>query len=185
MICDEKLIKNYRQGDKSALDELLLRYKSKVLAIARRFFLSHTETEDLVQEGMCGLYSAINTYNHTNGAVFSTYAHTCIRNRIVDVVKREQGNKNFALNNSLPIVEVGEEICSLDESPEEELIKKENSREFLHKISKHLSSFEFKVIVMYMGGSTMAEIALSLEKTVKSVDNALTRSKNKLQKLFA
>jgi len=102
----------------------------------------------------------------------------------VDVVKREQGNKNFALNNSLPIVEVGEEICSLDESPEEELIKKENSKEFLHKISRYLSSFEFKVIVMYMGGSTMSEIASALEKPVKSVDNALTRSKNKLQKLF-
>ena len=180
-LSDERLVVLSQQGDKAATDALLKRYKNMVLSVARRFFLSGGETEDLVQEGMCGLYSAIGGYT---GGRFAPYAARCIRNRIIDCVKATRGAKNAALNNFLPITEVGEELYSSPENPEDELIKRENRREFLQKIGKHLSSFEFKVTVMYMDGLTMAEMSSAAGKPVKSIDNALQRAKRKLSGLF-
>lgn len=180
---DEQLVGLCRDGDKAAWEELYSRYKPKVLAIAHRFFLSGGETEDLVQEGMCGLYSAVNGYKK-EGALFAAYAYHCIRNRIVDAVKLSNGAKHSALNNFLPIVEVGEEYHSL--TPEDEIIRREDKRELLHKMSRILSSLEFKAVVMYTDGMTMAEISAALGKNPKSVDNAINRAKHKLIKsIFA
>lgn len=182
-LSDEQLAALSQSGDKTATEQLLKRYKNVVLSIARRFFLSGGETEDLVQEGMCGLYSAIGSFEEGK-TTFSFYAARCIRNRIIDAVKANTGVKHSALNNFLPIVEVGEELYSSPQNPEDELIKRENRREFLQRISKTLSSFEFKVTVMYMDGLTMAEISSAAGKPVKSIDNALQRSKHKLFKMF-
>ncbi len=184
-LSDEKLALLSQSGDKTATDQLLKRYKNMVLSVARRFFLSGGETEDLVQEGMCGLYSAIQGYAEGKSS-FASYAARCIRNRIIDAVKTTGGAKHSALNNFLPIVEVGEELYSSSdtENPEDELIKRENRGEFLQKISRNLSSFEFKVTVMYMDGLTMAEMSSATGKPVKSIDNALQRAKRKLSGLF-
>ncbi len=170
-----------RDGNKAAEEKILTEYSSLVKAIAARFFLYGGETEDLVQEGMVGLYSAINSYR-AGMADFSTYAYTCIRNAIVDAVKKNQGAKYSALNNFVPIVEIGGEISSF--SPEDEIIRRENRKEFLQKISGILSSLEFKAIVMYLDGSGTAEIAAALKKPQKSVSNALARAKSKLGKLY-
>ncbi len=178
---EEELVELCRNGNKNAWEELYSIYKPRVLKIARRFFLSGGETEDLVQEGMCGLYSAVNGYNQ--GENFSAYAYVCIRNRIVDAVKKSCGAKNSALNNFLPIVEVGGEWLS-PVNPEDEIIKREDKREFLYSIGKVLSSFEFKVVIMYTDGMTLAEISSALGKNPKSIDNALTRAKHKLQKFI-
>lgn len=182
-LSDERLALLAGSGDKAATEALLKRYKNVVLSIARRFFLSGGETEDLVQEGMCGLYSAIGSYTEGKSS-FAPYAMRCIRNRIIDAVKSSTGAKNSALNNFLPIVEVGEELYPSRQNPEDELIKRENRREFLQKISKNLSSFEFKVTVMYMDGLTMAEMSSATGKPVKSIDNALQRAKRKLTSLL-
>ncbi len=182
-LTDEQLAVRSQSGDKAATEVLLKRYKNTVLSVARRFFLSGGETEDLVQEGMCGLYSAIGGYAEGKSA-FSVYAMRCIRNRIIDAVKNNSSSKNSALNNFLPIVEVGEELYPSPQNPEDELIKRENRREFTQKISKNLSSFEFKVTVMYMDGLTMAEMSSAAGKPVKSIDNALQRAKKKLLKIF-
>ncbi|MCD8309071.1 MAG: sigma-70 family RNA polymerase sigma factor [Clostridia bacterium] len=182
-LTDEELALAAQNGDKSAVEVLLKRYKNVVLSVARGFFLSGGETEDLVQEGMCGLYSAIVNYSSGKSG-FSTYAAHCIRNRIIDAVKVSSGPKNCALNNFVPIVEAGEELCGEEKNPEDEIIKRENRKEFLQKISKTLSSFEFKVTVMYMDGLTMAQIASSVGKPVKSIDNALQRAKRKLQRVL-
>lgn len=107
----------------------------------------------------------------------------CIRNRIVDAVKKSCGAKNSALNNFLPIVEVGGEWLS-PVNPEDEIIKREDKREFLYSIGKVLSSFEFKAVIMYTDGMTLAEISSALGKNPKSIDNALTRAKHKLQKFI-
>mgnify|MGYP001851867261 FL=1 len=182
-LSDERLAELSQGGDKNATELLLKRYKNVVLSVARRFFLSGGETEDLVQEGMCGLYSAIGGYSEGKSG-FSSYATRCIRNRIIDAVKATSGAKHSALNNFLPIVEVGEELYPSRQNPEDELIKRENRREFLQKISKNLSSFEFQVTVMYMDGLTMAEMSSSTGKPIKSIDNALQRAKRKLLKLL-
>lgn len=178
---DEELALACQSGDKQALEQLYIRYKPYVLKIARRFFLSGGETEDLVQEGTHGLYSAVSGFKE-GSASFSAYAYKCIKNRILDAVKKSAGNKHSALNNFLPIIEIGEEWAT--ESPEDEIIMLEDKRELLLKMSKSLSAFEFKAIEMYTEGMTMAEISSALKKTPKSVDNALNRAKNKLQKVI-
>jgi len=178
---DEELILKARGGDKYAQEEILNKYSNLVHAIAARFFLHGGENEDLVQEGMVGLYSAINGFEE-GGANFSSYAYACIRNAVVDAIKKSLGAKNAALNDFVPIVEVGEEISPL--SPEDEIILRENRREFLQKISKILSSTEFKAIVMQLDGMSVAEISAALDKPQKSVFNALARAKSKLEKLY-
>ena len=85
-LSDEELVARFRAGDKRAGETVLARYKNNVLSVARRFFLAGGDTEDLVQEGMCGLYSAMTSFDGQGG--FSAYAHACIRNRILDAVKQ-------------------------------------------------------------------------------------------------
>ena len=178
---DEELIAKARLGERQAQEEILKKYSNLVHAIAARFFLHGGENEDLVQEGMVGLYSAINGFEE-GGANFSSYAYACIRNAVLSAIKKSLGAKNAALNDFVPIVEIGEEISPV--SPEDEVIRRENRREFLQKISKTLSSTEFKAIVMHLDGMSVAEISAALGKPQKSVSNALSRAKTKLEKLY-
>lgn len=178
---DNQLVELFKGGDKNACESLLLRYKPVVLRTARRFFLSGGETEDLVQEGMCGLYSAMLTFSEGD---FSSYAYACIRNRIVDAVKRSASGKNAALNSSLPIEGENETIASDFSSPEDELINSERMDEIKLLMRDSLSPLEYKVMQMYVDGATMTEICSSLGKNYKCIDNAITRSKKKLQKIL-
>ena len=178
---DEELILKSRNGDRLTQEEILNKYIGLVHAIAARFFLHGGENEDLVQEGMVGLYSAVNGFEE-GGANFSSYAYACIRNAVLSAIKKSLGAKNAALNDFVPIVEIGEEISSV--SPEDEIIRRENRREFLQKISKSLSSTEFKAIVMQLDGMSVAEISSAVGKPQKSVSNALARAKAKLVKLY-
>ena len=179
---DEQLALACQGGDKAAWEQLYTKYKPFVLSIARRFFLSGGETEDLVQEGMCGLYSAVTGFK-TDAGGFSAYANKCIKNRIVDAVKKSNGAKHSALNNFLPIAEVGGSWIAKD-NPEDEVIGQEEKHEILQKMSKALSSLEFKAIIMYIDGMSMTEISSALGKNSKSIDNAINRAKNKLQTLL-
>ena len=179
---DEELILSARGGDKAAEESILNKYTPLVKSVAARFFLSGGESEDLIQEGMVGLYSAINGYSF-GGASFAGYAYVCIRNAVLSAVKKSNGDKYSALNNFVPIVEIGGEVSP--KSPEDEVILSENRREFLQKISKNLSSLEFKVTVMYVDGMSVTEISTALEKSQKSVSNALARAKLKLTRLYS
>lgn len=182
MISDEELVARFRAGDKKAGEEVLVRYKNSVLSIARRFFLAGGDTEDLVQEGMCGLYSAMITFSGESG--FSPYAHACIRNRITDAVKKSCAAKNLALNESKPFNESEEGGAESAFSPEELLIFSEARSEFFVKIKGVLSPLEYRAICMYIDGATMAEMCQALGKTYKQTDNALVRAKHKLVGLF-
>lgn len=179
---DEQLIERSRGGDKSAESEILNKYSPLAKAVSAGFFITGGTDEDLFQEAMVGLYSAVNNFSSANGANFTTYAYKCMRNAVLDAVKKNTGAKNRALNNFVPIVEIADEFSPSD--PEDELIRREQRREFMQKISKILSSFEFKATVMYLDGLTASEIAQSIGKTSKSVDNALNRAKTKLQKSY-
>lgn len=179
---DELLVEAFQSGDKAAGEQLLIRYKSRVLSIARSFFLSGGETEDLVQEGMCGLYSAMVRYDKSSGTSFMTYAHSCIKNRIIDAVRSEKNDKNSALNSSEPLDDGANYSPSF--SPEEELLNSEAKSEFLNKLSLVLSNFEYKVIVMYIDGLAISEISSALGRSAKSIDNAIMRTKRKLMKFL-
>jgi RNA polymerase sporulation-specific sigma factor len=181
---DEELVLHFQQGDKVAGEQLMAKYKNAVLMSARRFFLSGGDTEDLVQEGMCGLYSAMVSYDISQGNSFATYATSCIKNRILDAVKRGNSYKNSPLNGSLPIIDVSEKLCDEGDNPEDKVINNETESEFLNAMKKTLSPFEYKVMVMYIDGFTMAEISEKLGRAFKSIDNAIMRSKKKLQKIF-
>lgn len=181
---DETLCALAKAGDGQAMEELMLRYANTVRRLARRFFLVGGETEDLIQEGMMGVYRAIGSF-HENGAekwTFKGFATMCVQRRIIDAVKRSARQKNVPLNNYVSIFDGDWVLPEL--SPEERVIQMEDRTEFLQKMSRSLSDFEFRVTVMYMDGLSMAEICVATGKNEKSVDNAIQRSKRKLQKLM-
>lgn len=177
---EQRLLARFRAGDKKAGEQILVGYKSKVLAIARRFFLIGGDTEDLVQEGMCGLYSAMTSFEGDGS--FSAYANACIKNRILDAVKKSAGTKNYCLACALPLSDGNDDPSNL--SPEEQLIGNEAASEFILKMKDALSELEYSVVCAYVDGATMTEIGSSLGITYKQTDNALMRAKNKLRKLL-
>ncbi len=181
---DEELVVRAQAGDKQATEELMLKYASIVRVRARGFFLIGGETEDLIQEGMVGLYHAIGDYrfNKEDGLSFKNFAYLCVSRRIIDAVKASARKKSVPLNNYVSLFQ--SEWAVPVSSPEEEVIRSEDRREFLQKMSKELSDFEFRVIVMYMDGLSCAEICEATGKDGKSVDNAIQRSKRKLQKVL-
>ena len=183
---DEELVALAQNGDKQATEELLTRHAGLVRGCARGFFLIGGETEDLIQEGMIGLYSAIGDYREGETACsFKNFAYLCISRRIIDAVKSSARKKNAPLNDatSIGILEEWNGL-SVNSNPEDLLILRDDRREFRQKISGVLSDFEFKVTTMYMDGMTCAEICEATGKSAKSVDNALQRSKKKLQEVL-
>ena len=179
---DEELVLLSRKGDKQATDDLLLRYVGAVRGRARGFFLVGGETEDLIQEGMMGLYRAIGDYQTDGGASFKSFAHLCINRRIIDAVKSYERKKNDPLKNYVPLFSGEWEDPTL--SPEEEVVGRESRREFMRAMSGALSDFEFRVMIMYMNGTSCSEICETTNKDPKSVDNAIQRGKNKLRNIL-
>ena len=183
---NEELVALAQNGDKQAMEELLIRHAGLVRGCARGFFLIGGETEDLIQEGMIGLYGAIGDYRQDESASsFKNFAYMCISRRIIDAVKASARKKNAPLNEAAPIGGlVVVNGLSAHFNPEDLLILRDDRREFRQKISGVLSDFEFKVTTMYMDGMTCAEICEATGKPAKSVDNALQRSKKKLQEVL-
>ena len=172
---DEEVVLLAQSGTEPATEELLRRHGGLVRSCARRYFLVGGEAEDLIQEGMIGLYRAIGSYevNREGGSSFKNFAYLCISRQILDAVKRAS-----KLNAELLPLNGG--MAEGGMSPEDVLILNDEQKEFRQKMSKILSDFEFKVMTMYMDGMTCAEICETTGKPSKSVDNALQRSKRKL-----
>ena len=164
-----------QEGNEGAIEEILRRYAGLVRSCARRYFLVGGETEDLIQEGMIGLYRAIGSYDlhREGGCSFKNFAYLCISRKILDAVKK--GLKDYV--EPLPL---GGDVVGEGMNPEDMLILSDEQKEFRQKMSKVLSDFEFKIMTMYMDGMTCAEICEATGKPSKSVDNALQRSKRKL-----
>ena len=180
---DEELVALAQTGDKQATDELFSRHFGLVRYCARGFFLIGAETEDLIQEGMLGLYHAIGDYKkREKGRNFKNFAYLCISRRIFDAVKTFTRKKNLSLNDSVVLEE--HEWISRDFNPEDLLVIEDERRELKQKMSRVLSDFEFKVMAMYIDGISSSEICETCKKPFKSVDNAIQRSKRKLQQIF-
>ena len=182
---DEQLALLAQQGEKRAVETLLNRYKSAVRGRARGFFLAGGDTDDLVQEGMVGLYSAILAYSSASGKSFKNFAYLCVTRKLLDAVKGSVRQKNVPLNNYVSIFDPDFEGLSQEQTPEEFLITTESRAEFWVKIGKALSDFEFRIITMYLEGMSYSEICGATGKDFKSVDNAIQRSKKKLQRVFS
>lgn len=191
-ITDEELAIQAKMGNQDAMSELFARYKNLVNKLSRSFFLAGGDVEDLIQEGMIGLYKAIQNYSADKNASFKTFATLCVKHQIQTAIKIASAEKNKILSSALPIAEQtdfdddddsdGEIIIpSSQPSPDTQVIEKENQKELLNKINKTLSEMERKVLSLYLQGYSYNEIANLSKISKKSIDNALTRIKNKLQ----
>ena len=187
------LLLEARAGDARALDELMNDLRPMVKTIARGYFLTNGDTADLIQEGMIGLYKAFLSYDLESKATFSTYASICIRRQMISAVRTSLSQKNLPLNQYIGIgaqggliLDGGEQdleytLPSEELSPEERVMLVERTREIKKQIKATLSAFELEVLGKYLAGASYKEIAKSLDKTEKSIDNAITRIKNKLK----
>lgn len=181
-VSDETLVKRAKSDDKQAMEELLLRYAGTVRSIARGYFLAGGDTEDLIQEGMIGLYNAVGDYAD-GGMRFKNFARLCITRRILDAVKASGRQKNQPLNNYVSLFDAEADL-SISDDPLEEMIHREDGEELYRKMNEALSDLEFRILTLYMKGLSTAEICAITKKNEKSVDNALQRSKKKIQNIM-
>lgn len=186
-IDENKLIERYKQGDEFALEEIFKINKPLINSIVRKYFLIGAEIDDLMQEGMIGLYRAIISYDGKKDANFKTYAKICIERMVLNAIKSANSKKNIPLNNSIALDstlndEEDEEIFNAwdENNPESILLNKEKYMKLFEKATQNLSLFEKNVLELYLDGLSYAEIAERLDKTPKSVDNGLTRIKSKI-----
>ena len=173
---DEELAALAREGNAGAEEALLNRYKSAVRARARKFFLAGGETEDLVQEGMIGLVSAIRSFRADGGKRFRNFAYLCVSRRIYDALR--------AAGKAAEQGDVDPDSVPEGDTPEDFLLAGETRAEFLQKLTGVLSDFEFRIVTLWLDGMRYSDIAQAVGKGMKSVDNALARSKKKLQAAF-
>ena len=176
-----ELLKRAKQGDTEAIDELLVVNKHLVVAIARKYYLLGGDKEDLIQEGMIGLFKAISSFDLSRSDNFNSYAITLIEREIISAIRRANTGSQHFLSDSV-FVDTEDEFTN-DFSPESDLISEENIDELTHEIYGQLSSFERSVVEYYLKGYSYVDIAKILDKPSKSIDNALSRIKNKLNYL--
>lgn len=197
ILSEGELIRRAQEQDHEAIDALMRRYKGIVRKRARSLFMIGGDQDDLMQEGMIGLFKAIQDYDSSKEAVFSTFAELCISRQLYSAVKSSNRKKNIPLNTYVSIYspvysEQGEteegnfmvdhSLEAAELSPEEILIDRENVQNLREKIETCLSPMERKVFDFYMDGMTYQEIAREMEKEPKSIDNALQRIKTKVNK---
>lgn len=178
-LTDEKLALQIQNNDEYAFDTLVNRYLPLIRIKADKYV--DTDKEDIVQEGLLGLWSAVQTYNPHKNASFKTYALVCIENRMISGIKRGKGKKHIPsdLLISLDSDEFGQIKGS--NSPEQSIIEHESYRGMVKYIKEVLSARELKVLSYYLAGNTYGQIAEILDCDIKAVDNAIQRIRKKLK----
>ena len=188
-LTDEELQALAAERKTDAEEALAERYVRLVRVCARPFFLHGGDSEDLIQEGMLGLLSAIREYNADKGASFKTYAEICIRNRIQSAIRSAARKKHAPLNDGVPLDDIlSDESQSLgtrlyQRSPEEQVLARETEKEFVANYSRALSRFESRILSLYLNGLSYQEMAQETSRDIKAVDNAVQRIRRKLAQL--
>ena len=182
---DKQLALLAQQGNSNAELELFNKYRSLINKCSRGYFLIGGDIEDLVQEGMIGLYKAIKNYSADKAATFSTFASLCIRRQIQSAVRNASAKKNKALSSAVPIMDedsddTGVYLIADGESPDSILIHRQTSQAIFEELKKLLSPLEYDVLKYYLSGLSYQQIASKTKQTKKSIDNALSRIKKKL-----
>ena len=187
---DEDLINIIKSGDKLALDFLINKYKELVNMKVSKFFMIGAEKEDIIQEGLIGLFKAVKSYNPEKQNSFKTFANLCIERQLITAIKTSNRQKHMPLNSYLSLntsaYENDEEADLLDifdahkvEDPLETITKQEYYSSVEKAIDKSLSDFEKQVLNRYMQGESYMQIAEKLETPIKSIDNAIQRIRKK------
>lgn len=176
-----ELLIRAKSGDKNATNEILSLKKNLVVTIARKYFLLGGDKEDVIQEGMIGLFKAISSFDESKYANFNGYAMRVIEHEIITAIRRANtGSQQFLTESVL----LDDDILDCENlTPENTFISKESTAELTHEIYDKLSKFERTVVEYYLKGYNYKDIAKMLGKPSKSIDNALTRIKTKLEYL--
>jgi len=190
---DEDVVEFARNRDGAAEEYLINKYKNFVRAKARSYFLIGADREDIIQEGMIGLYKAIRDFRSDKLASFRAFAELCITRQIITAIKTATRQKHIPLNSYVslnkPIFDEDSDRTLLDvlpiakvTDPEELVISREEFVDIEEKMEEFLSDLEWKVLMAYLEGKSYQEIATELNRHVKSIDNALQRVKRKLER---
>ena len=190
---DEQIIEDARSGNVKALEYIINKYKSFVCAKARTYFLVGADREDIIQEGMIGLFKAIRDFKEDKLSSFRAFAELCITRQIITAIKAATRQKHIPLNSYVslnkPIYDEESDRTLMDiiseesvSDPEEMMINREEFLCMELKMGELLSGLEWEVLSLYLQGRSYQEIAEDLDRHVKSIDNALQRVKRKLEK---
>jgi RNA polymerase sporulation-specific sigma factor len=190
---DEEIIREAKAGDDTALEYLINKYRRFVRAKARTYFLIGADREDIIQEGMIGLYKAIRDFRGDKLSSFRAFAELCITRQIITAIKTATRQKHIPLNSYIslnkPIFDEESDRTLMDiineenvSDPEEMMINREEFAGIELKMNEILSNLEWEVLSKYLQGRSYQEIAQELNRHVKSIDNALQRVKRKLEK---
>ncbi|ALC83317.1 MULTISPECIES: RNA polymerase sporulation sigma factor SigH [Bacillus] len=190
---DEQIVEQVHAGNSDALDYLITKYRNFVRAKARSYFLIGADREDIVQEGMIGLYKSIRDFKEDKLSSFKAFAELCITRQIITAIKTATRQKHIPLNSYIsldkPIYDEESDRTLLDVisgtkelNPEELIINQEEFHDIELKMEELLSDLERKVLALYLDGRSYQEISEDLNRHVKSIDNALQRVKRKLEK---
>ena len=196
---DEELMMQLRDGNTGIMDFIMDKYKNLVRSKAKSMYILGADSDDLIQEGMIGLFKAVRDFDSGRDASFFTFADLCISRQIYTAVQASRRQKHIPLNTYISLYETarenpglnGEDTALVDilmlgsgQSPEELVIDKENVEQLEKTIEKELSGFEKQVLDLYLTGMKYTQIARVLGRDEKSTDNALQRIKSKLRKVI-
>lgn len=194
-IKDEEMLKSIEQGDQQALEKMINKYEELVKMKASKFFMYGAEKNDIIQEGMIGLYKAIRDFNKQKNITFKTFANICIERQLITAIKSANRQKHMLLNSAISIdSNVGTEEenyrerielikSNYIEDPSEAIVKSEYYMDIYNAIDQKLSNHEKQVLMQYEKGKSYAEIAKALDCKPKSVDTAMTRIRKKANKI--
>ena len=192
-LSDEQLVKMAQSGDSDAMESIILRYRNMVNAVASKYYAVGFDREDIIQEGMIGLYNAVLDYNPEKN-LFKAFAGLCITRRIITLIKFSARQKHIPLNSSVSLNSaVSEESdtyladileASDSTNPEKLVISKEAYNGYTKKIQSLLSPFELQVLMCCMDGLSYKDISAKLKKDIKAIDNAIQRIRKKLEAVF-
>ena len=191
---DEKLIENVKQEDQTALNCLIERYNDLVTMKANKFFMVGAEKEDMIQEGMIGLYKAIKSFDTEKQNSFKTFANMCVERQLITAVKNSNRQKHIPLNSSVSLnsaaYEDNEDMDKMDvldikmmNDPSDIIADREYFENMESKIKENLSSFELQVLKEYEKGKSYAAIAEKLNTKEKTDDTAIQRIRKKANKI--
>lgn len=190
---DEEIVKLAKSGEEFATEYLINKYKNFVRVKAKSYFLVGADREDIIQEGMIGLYKAIRDFRADKLSSFRAFAELCITRQIITAIKTATRQKHIPLNSYIslnkPIYDEDSDRTMLDilsgtkiTDPEEVFISHELSDDLRERIQENLSELESQVLLSYLEGKSYQEMAKELSRHVKSIDNALQRVKRKIEK---
>ena len=194
-LADEQIVALSQAGDDEALEFLLMKYRTAVLKRARTYFLIGADHEDIVQEGMVGLFKAVRDFNPEKQSGFRSFAELCITRQMITAIKTATRQKHTPLNTYIslnrPLFDEEYEMTLMDilgeeakvVNPEEIVLNKEQYEDIEQKIKTALSQFERRVPSYYLKGKSYQEIGTILQRDPKSIDNALQRIKKKIDKM--